>query len=45
ETSQVVIDGYKKMFPGRPIVILPSENGDDDDDILPDHSPVPRKAA
>ena len=45
ESSQIVIDGYKRMFPGRPIVILPAENDDDGFDDGPDHTPVPRKAA
>jgi hypothetical protein len=44
ECTQIVIDGYRRMFPGRPIVILPSETSDDHDETLPDHTPVPRIA-
>ncbi|MBL8235830.1 MAG: hypothetical protein JNM66_00320 [Bryobacterales bacterium] len=42
ECTQTVIEGYRKLYPGRPIVFLPSDDGLDGDEILPDHTPVPR---
>jgi hypothetical protein len=42
ECTQTVIDGYRKLYPGRPIVILPPETGADGPDSVPDHTPVPR---
>ena len=41
ESTQIVIDGYKRRYPGRPIVILPAENDDDG----PDQASAPPKAA
>jgi hypothetical protein len=37
--------GYRRDFPGRPIVILPAENGQNDDDDEFDYRDLPRKVA
>ena len=45
ECAPHVIQGYRRDFPGRPIVILPAENDQNDDDDENDYRDLPRKVA
>ncbi|MBL8236272.1 MAG: hypothetical protein JNM66_02555 [Bryobacterales bacterium] len=45
ECAPNVIKGYQRDFPGRPIVILPAESGENGDDDEFDYRDMPRKVA
>ena len=45
ECTQTAIEGYQKLYPGRPIVILPSKDAQNDVDDASDYRDLPRKVA